>query len=244
MLRTIFILSLFIGFTFAQTIKAKYAVTFGLFGKVATADALLVKKDGNYSIIIDVQSHGLAKMLSHNRREHYESRGQIKNGLFVPHEFVKVKQTTKRRDEKRYIFDHMHKNIMAIEDKNKYGHFHSHTKHLLNYYAKDDLLTLYFNLKKYLKPNRYRYKFYAVGGNEKNGEVDIEVLKNPGRIKKILKVDGLYLRVLLNQKIFASKKGELYVVEGEDGIATKGLLKDVIMFGDIIGSLVSKSIEP
>jgi len=148
----------------------------------------------------------------------------------------------KEKKELQYVIDW--EEDQGAEDKNKYGHFHTHTKRDLNYYAKNDLLTLYFNLDHYFKPSKYRYKLYAVGGNETDGEVDIEILRNPGSIKRILKADGRYLRVLLNQKIFASKKGELYLVQGDDGIATKGLLKDVIMFGDIVGSLVDKSIEP
>ncbi len=240
MKKFLILLTLFIAFLDAKTIEVKYKVTYGIFGKVGTAVGRLETNATDYSITIDIATAGLAKILSGNRKEHYISRGIIKDGLFVPQIFEKIKETKKRRDIKRYTFDHLHKKVIAMEDKNKYGVFHTHTEKPLNYYAKDDLLTLYFNLKHYLKPSKTKYRFYAVGGNETDGAVDIELLKNPGPIKKLLKSDGIYLRVLLHQKIFSSKSGELYIVMDEEGITKKGLLKDVILFGDIVGKLVSK----
>ncbi len=240
MKKLLILVTLFVAFLDAKTIEVTYKVTYGVFGKVGSAVGRLETNATNYAITIDIATAGLAKILSGNRKEHYISRGIIKDGLFVPQVFEKIKETKKRRDYKRYIFDHLHKKVIVETDKNKYGVFHTHTKHPLNYYAKEDLLTLYFNLKKYLKPAKTKYRFYAVGGNETDGAVDIELLKNPGKLKKLMKVDGTYLRVLLHQKIFASKKGELYIVMDEEGITKKGLLKDVILFGDIVGKLVSK----
>jgi len=50
---------------------------------------------------------------------------------------------------------------------------------------------------------------------------------------------GHFLIVFINQKIFASKRGELYLDLNDDGICTKAVLKDVIFFGDIRGKLIS-----
>ena len=56
-------------------------------------------------------------------------------------------------------------------------------------------------------------------------------------MKSLLKEDGIYLIVTIYQKIFASKEGKLYIVLNSEGIAKKAVLKDVIMFGDIVGIL-------
>ena len=103
----------------------------------------------------------------------------------------------------------------------------------MKYYAKDDLLTLFFNIKKYL--NDFSVKedqvFYAVGANKKDGRVDIHIPKvqKQKKFKKIL--------VTINQKIFASKKGELNLDLDDNGICQKAVLKDVIFFGDIRGEI-------
>ena len=233
-------LFIFIYVAHAKILIAQYNVTYGVFGRVGTAVAKLETNATNYKIEVEVATAGLAKILSGNRKEHYVSEGFIRNGVFVPRFFEKIKESKKRRDDKKYVFDHIHKKVIVTTDKNKYGVFHVHGTHPLNYYAKDDLLTLYFNLKNYFKPSQRKYRFYAVGGNETDGAVDVEILRHPGKIKRLMKVDGTYLRVILHHKIFASKKGELYIVLDNEGVTKKGLLKDVILFGDIVGKLVSK----
>ena len=228
---------------FAKEITAEYRVTYGIFGTVAKAFARLEMNESNYTIVVDVQSVGLAKILSHHRSEHYESTGSVKNGILHPKVFLRQKQSTKRIDIKRYEFDYANKRIIVHTDKNKFGKFQVHATHPLNYFAKDDVLTLYFNLQKYLKPGTTHYVFYAVGGSEKDGEVDVDILPKSKKYRKLLKYEGLYLKVTLHQKIFASKKGELFLVVDKDGIAKRGVLKDVIFFGDVVGELVKKEIR-
>ena len=228
---------------FAKEITAEYRVTYGIFGTVAKAYAKLEMNESNYKIVVDVESVGIAKMLSHHRSEHYESMGNVKNGMLHPKVFLRQKQSTKRIDIKRYIFDYANKRIIVHTDKNKFGQFHVQSTHPLNYFAKDDVLTLYFNLQNYLTPHTKHYVFHAVGGSEKDGEVDVDILPKSKKYRKLLKKDGLYLKVTLHQKIFASKKGELFLVMDNDGIATRGVLKDVIFFGDIVGELVKKEIR-
>ena len=63
------------------------------------------------------------------------------------------------------------------------------------------------------------------------------------KIKRLLKANGHILVVIINQKIFSSKRGELYINLDDDGICTSAVLKDVIFFGDIRGKLVEKKVK-
>ena len=229
---------------FGMKIESSYKVTYGIFGKVAKAEAVLERNETDYNISVKVYATGIAKMLSHNRREYYYSYGKVVDGFLRPDLFKRIKETTKRKDIKEYHFDHKNRKIILKAEKNKYGEFHTKTQEVLPYYTDEDILSLYFNLKKLLEPGRRKYTFYAVGGSEQNGKIDVVLPqgKELDELKKELKVSGLYLKVILYQKIFASKKGELYLVIDQDGVTKKGLLKDVIFFGDIIGTLTKKRV--
>jgi len=227
---------------FSKTIEAKYDVTYGLFGKVGDSIAKLIKKKNNYKIIVKAEATGFAKILSNSRVESYTSEGVIKNGILIPKIYKKVRETLSKKDIKIYTFDHDKKKIYVHIEKYRHGKLESISDEVLNYYAKDDILSLYFNIKRYLDfyKNREKTSFYAVGGNRKDGRVDIEILKKD-KLKEIRRLmnneDGLYLTVTIYQKIFASKEGKLHIVMDENGIAKRALLEDVILFGDITGIL-------
>ncbi len=46
------------------------------------------------------------------------------------------------------------------------------------------------------------------------------------------------MTAIIYQKIFESNKGELMLAVGKDGIAQKAVLKDLIMFGDLVSERV------
>lgn len=223
----------FAEFLSAESLTAKYDVTYGLFGRVGVATASLTKyKDGRYHIKVTAKARGLAAFLSNGREEEYESFGRYIDGVLVPKTYSKMRKTRSKKRTKHYTFDHKNKKISVnvVTEKNgkkEIGH------EQLKYYAKDDLLTLFFNIKKYL--NDFSVKedqvFYAVGANKKDGRVDIHIPKvqKQKKFKKIL--------VTINQKIFASKKGELILDLDDKGICQKAVLKDVIFFGDIRGEI-------
>ncbi|MRJ02908.1 MAG: DUF3108 domain-containing protein [Epsilonproteobacteria bacterium] len=229
---------------FGKGIEADYKVSYGIFGRVGTAKATMEYNETDYRITIEGRATGLASTLSGGRIERYESIGRVVNGRFVPYLFIKIRRNKNKESVKKFTFDHYRKKVKIEKRNYKHGKLVAVGRSELPYYAPDDLLTLYFNLRKELPSLDGSQRFYAVGGDRKSGAVDIiipegEELK---RLKKLLKVDGLYLIVVIHQKIFASKEGRLYVVLDEDGIAKRALLKDVIMFGDIRGKLVRKEI--
>ena len=49
---------------------------------------------------------------------------------------------------------------------------------------------------------------------------------------------GDFLTVILNDRIFASAKGELLINLDSSGLCEKAILEDVLLFGDIVGKRI------
>ncbi len=219
--------------TGVRTLKAEYAISYAIFGKIGKADALLRVEQDRYSAVISAQATGVAKLMSNRRVERYQSNGKIVNGRLVPLIFTTLTLKGKHyRAEHRFLFDHKAKIITEISDiTDRSVNKHTEKKH--DYYAQDDILTLFFNLRFYLK-NRCKSgqcTLTAVGANEKDGRVDITALGENN------------FKVVLHRRIFASKQGEMKIHINEIGICDKSLLKDVVFFGDV-KSEVTKIIYP
>ena len=244
------IISLIVSISFlnAKTIIATYKVGFGIFGKIGTAKAVFkIKKDNTYHISIKAAAIGLAKVLSGGRVESYESEGKVINGFLVPDIYKGITQNHSKISTKIYYFLHKKRVIDMLKIRVKDGK-ESRSNEKLKYYAKNDILTLFFNIKHYL--DNFKFKgtknLYAVGANKKDGKVNIiaPAGKQLSQLKSYLKKKkGHFLIVFVNQKIFASKRGELYLDINDDGVCTKAVLKDVVLFGDIRGELVDLKYE-
>ena len=62
-MRYIVLIFIFIISLHSEVIKAKYDVSYGLFGKVGKSEAVLIKKDNRYKIEISAKAQGFAKVL-------------------------------------------------------------------------------------------------------------------------------------------------------------------------------------
>ena len=110
------------------------------------------------------------------------------------------------------------------------------------YYAKNDILSLYFNILKIVGDcdRPFDETLHAVGAEKKTGRVRVETLTGKAlkEAKRLVGDAPCYLRVTVYQKLFGSKGGNLYLGMRRDNIVTKAVLKDVVMFGDVRGRLV------
>ncbi len=229
-----------------KSIEAEYKVEYGVFGRVAKSIAKLDQNQTNYKIEIVAQATGFAKVLTGNRKEIYESSGKVVNGKLVPIHFVKKRSRRGKVSIKFFDFDHGRKKVYVHKEIYKNGKLIAKSKpSALPYYAKNDLLTLYFNIIDTLRSKSGPQLFHAVGADRKTGRVDIIIPtgKELEKLQHLLKEEGFYFIAIIHQKIFASKDGKLFIVAGKDGIAKKAVLKDVIMFGDIVGKLVRKQVR-
>jgi hypothetical protein len=224
----------------AQTIKADYDVSYGIFGQIGTANALLTKDKKKYSIDIHLEATGLAKVLSGDRKERHISKGHLERGLMVSDLYQVIKSHGDTVINKEYWTDHKRKRVIKKHKKFKEGKLVSEKNTILDFYAKDDLLTLYFNLDSAIKEKHKpkRYLFQAVGAEKQKGKVTVIIPKKhdlPKYVESLGNDAAWYATAIIHQQIFSSHEGRLLLGVGEDGITNQAVLKDVIFFGDIKG---------
>jgi len=223
----------------AETIKASYKVEFGIFGEIGIANAILTRDENSYEIDVELTATGLAKRLSGNRKEHHISKGHIENGIMVSDLYQVIKSHGSKTTNKVYTIDHTTKTVIKSYKHWNNGKVTDDSNSTMDYYSKDDLLTLYFNLGNLIdnKKESKAYTFKAVGAEKQNGLIDVIIPKDneTSEFKEVLgdKGKGWYARAIIHQNIFSSDKGELLLRISEDGITQKAVLKDLILFGDI-----------
>jgi hypothetical protein len=224
----------------AKTVTAKYKVEFGIIGEIGIANALLTKNQQSYVIDVELKATGLAKTLSGNRKEQHISKGHIENGVMVSDLYQVIKSHGSTTTNKIYRINHKTKIVTKEYKRWKRGKLTKDKMTTMDYYSKDDLLTLYFNLDKKIKDKRdaKTYTFKAIGAEKQKGSVDV-IIPNQNQLNEykeaVGKIDkgSWYARAIINQDIFSSDKGELLLRIGKDGITEKAVLKDLIFFGDI-----------
>ena len=246
MKKSLFILVLvlvFISQMQAKVLDVSYKVSFGILGQLGVCDAHLETKGDRYTIDIKVKATGLAKILSKNRKERHISKGHIVNGIYVSDSYKVIKSYGEKYIEKLYTIDHKKKKVKKEYFSKKNGKINKRKQKKLDFYSENDLLTLYFNLTKMIQDlsKTDTYEFSAVGAERQKGIVQVHIPKE-SELKAYKKVldegDYWYITVIIYQKIFESNKGELMLAVGKDGVAQKAVLKDLIMFGDIVAERI------
>jgi len=223
----------------AETIKADYKVEFGIFGEIGIANAVLEKGDNSYVIDVELEATGLAKTLSGGRTEHHISKGHMENGVMVTDLYQVIKSSGSKTTNKVYRVNHETKVVTKEYKRWKNAKLVKDTNSTLDFYSKDDLLTLYFNLNHKIedKTKSDNYSFSAVGAEKQNGNVEIAIPEKSEYNEYKESVgesnDSWYARAIIHQDIFSSDKGELMLRIGNDGVTEKAVLKDLIFFGDI-----------
>ena len=223
----------------AETIKADYKVEFGILGEIGVANAVLTKDANSYVIDVELKATGLAKTLSGGRTEHHISKGHIENGVMVSDLYQVIKSHGSKTTNKVYKIDHINKIVTKKYKSWKNAKVDAESTETLDFYSKDDLLTLYFNLNHKVadKTKSASYIFKAVGAEKQDGKAELIIPKRDELedYKEMLgeENDSWYARAVIHQNIFSSDKGELLLRIGNDGVTQKAVLKDLIFFGDI-----------
>jgi len=246
MKKSLFILGLVL--VFMSQIQAKmldvtYKVSFGMFGEMGISDAHLETKGDTYTIEIKMKATGMAKALSKNRKERHISKGHIVNGILVSDTYKVIKTYGTKYIEKIYRIDHKKKRVAKDKIKKNQDKVTEEKHTVLDFYSENDLLTLYFNLPKMItdRSKATTYEFSAVGAERQGGKVEVRIPKElelKGYQKTLGRGDYWYMTAIIYQKIFASNKGELMLAVGKDGITQKAVLKDLMMFGDLVAERV------
>lgn len=255
----LFCLLLF-NFSHAKVIEATYKISYGIFGELGEAKTTFELFENNtYHIKVEAYATGIAKVLSSNKKETYESFGSIINAQLIPKKFIKTSSNDYKYRSKTYLFNHQKKEVLLKRFDKRLQTKHnenleaiqtwqtSKSSSLNSYFASNDLLSLFFNLKQ-IVPSFQQGKAYelkAIGANKTNGKLDIiiPIGEQYQSLQETLQTDSIKFIAAIHQKIFSSQKGELFVSLNNEGFCNKAVLKDVLIFGDITGEMISFTIE-
>jgi len=238
MKKEFFILFMFISLShlsMASVDHISYKATFGIFGTVGSIKNKITKNAKTYEIETDVRFQGLAKVLLGGQRDHYISRGKIKNGLMISDTYIMTSIKKNKKKIKEYSINHKTKQVTKRVREWKKGKLVKDKKQTLNFYAKDDLLTLYFNLGTAVTKRGKKYHFKAVGLEKQNGKVQITVPSKSNQepyIKDLGNGAMLYAKALIHQKNFKGNKGDILLSLAKDKYIEKSVIKDVVLYGD------------
>jgi hypothetical protein len=225
--------------------NVSYKISYGIFGKLGNANAS-IKIDSNSSYIITLQASatGVASILSLGKKEIYESKGEYKDGKFIPQIYTKRVENLIKKRVDTHIIDHGKKTISRhrIINEQVGDHWREYeTNTTLPYFAPNDILSLFFNISFFVSDFKSpkSYTLYAVGASNETGRIDIIIPQKDQKkqLQKSLQTTLEVAKVSIHQEIFSSKSGELLIAMREDGICAKALLQDVLLFGDIIGEI-------
>ncbi len=205
--------------SYSFSMQAEYEAKYGWFGVIARAKGYFEKNETNYTIKTFAKT---TKFIDF--KNYHISKGRVINGILVPLIYQNIIIRGNNKYILTYTFDYQNKKIYKTKYKN--GKFIY--KRVLDYFANNDILSLYFNLPLIMKNKHQTFK--AVGGEKHTGRIDIDILKK-GKITKI--------KANLYNKIFAGDKGILYLdINSSNWVTLKGMVKNVLKIGDLKGRLV------
>lgn len=233
---------------------AAYDVEHTLLGKIAEAYVTKDIHDNLYTIELTIVTTGMAASFSDHLKKHFISQGSIENGVFIPDVLTVMQKKDTGEKFTTYRFEHQQKalvidksEILVIIDRTFNPHSftfdesrrlkHTHESHPTGNYVHDDVITLFFNAKSYIKAVKKREEitFTAAGiDDEEDGisafgisQKDIRDLTNTSLHRCDL------LLVTLSDKIFKDTDKFLLIDINSDTLPHSVKLDDVA-FGDVL----------
>ncbi|MDR0666751.1 MAG: DUF3108 domain-containing protein [Campylobacteraceae bacterium] len=248
MIYKIFLFLLFLTSSlFAEKFESfvKYKVGYGVFTLGEASAYLTISDNGSYKTEISAKAKGLASVFSRERTEKYISEGKVFEGRLVPYRFEKQTSYGGKKRHIEFFWDYDNKQIMMEKEECKSGNCEYSSEILPSErYAKDDILTLYHNVMFDLNKTSAKEINASAIGSKKPVVIMLPEKEWLKTAKKIFDdKEGTYIVAILNQEIFTSDKGELYVNVDSDNTASKAVLKKTMLFGDVWGERIEKKIS-
>ncbi len=243
MKKLLFITLLFFStFGFSKNMSVNYGVSFGVLGELGVANVKLTQSDNRYSIDIHAKTIGIVRAMSKNRTERHIGEGHIINGKYISDSYRVFISFGNKTKEKIYTINHKTKVVTKQIIRKKDGKIIINSTEKLPFYSQNDLLSLYMNTPIQIAlpgSDAKVYRFKAVGAENQDGNVEIRVPSKDeiARYQKELG-DGHkhYFKVIINQPIFASKRGEFMISVDNNGVTHKAILQDLLLFGDLVAT--------
>jgi len=232
----------------AKNIQVDYRVEFGVIGEIGKAHTLYHDDGKHYIIDTNLSAEGfIAKSVTNNLKERHISKGYItSNNKRIATSYQMIKSYSKYKSMTLYKVDHKNKKIIKtykkwlVNNKGKIKRKIRDYTYALDYYAVDDMITLFLNLSYKIK-DKYlprHYLFKAVGADKEHGNVDITI-PSKNQSKKMVNLLGKpskhewLMNLIMHRQLYGSKQGEMMVRMGKNSIVQKAVLKDLIFFGDV-----------
>ncbi len=243
MKKLLFITLLFFStFGFGKNMSVNYGVSFSVLGELGQANVKLTESGNRYSIDIHAKTTGIVRVMSKNRTERHTSEGHIANGKYISDSYRVFISFGNKTKEKIYKINHKTKTVTKQIIRKENGKVFVDKTEKLPFYSQNDLLSLYMNTPKQIAlpdSDAKVYLFKAVGAENQDGNVEIMVPSKDemARYKKELG-DGHkhYFKAIINQPIFASKRGEFMISMDNNGVTHKAILQDLLLFGDLVAT--------
>lgn len=217
---------------FGEDIELLYRVKFGIFGDVGYAKVKIKKSSSSYFIDLKAITEGTLALITRDRVERYQSFGDINESILTPNLYVKSREASYKFKRDKYIFDH---NLKVVKIDKYRQRYEKESKEIdeSKFYAKEDILSLLFNLKHYISKERDSYRFKAIGADKESGILNIDILNR----------DGDRVDILVKFKNSDKREQTLYIYLDRDYIPERMLLKDIDFFGDVEAKLKSKVVN-
>jgi len=225
-----------------------YEIGFGPFKRVALGKLTLreMEKKGHYMATLQAETVGFLGWVSRYRADTYRSvMEEIYGGTcfrsLTFEEDVKVGSTLKR---KTHLFDYQRGKWIQMK-RRKNGSIERTEEEIPSGRVYDDFLTASFNFRYGAYGEIERGKKYIVATFPRKGALHYEVRVAPKeeeeKRKKSEKLkDGkeFFIKLLLDPEVTHSKEGLIEGWLSRELYPLEGAIKDVILFGDVRGTLI------
>jgi hypothetical protein len=237
----------------AKDFTTRYDVNVGMFGKVGHADVILKEDAKYYEMRLVAKTTGTAATLTGERVETYISKGQRKEGKYIPDSFVRIKKTNREERIQTYTFDHQEKKITLTEEKTKLisgtkfdtttfklvkvdTTEHSTDTSMLETYNESDLLSAYLNTRQSCNAQQKEYSLLAVGAHNDEKDITLSFLDGLQKEKAgssfsehTENIYNLHVEPIDKE----DKSIDVLIAFDNDGHMREALLGDVFWVGEI-----------
>ena len=259
MKKILFLLALLATLANAKHVKqidetAYYDIDFSVVGTIAKATANRVIDGDNYLITLKAKAANIAAKLTKNRYENYISQGRIVDGELIPD--VLVIERGDKSKQKFTVFRFNHKDKVVEVDSAELKEVHetsmdimsmklvttvkdefSASSHVNDYYAKNDIVSLFFNADHYISSMKdgQQKKLYAIGIKTDEGELMINLPK-----EQTLHASGKkdIFGIAVSKDIFEDDNGQLIVELDGDRFPKRAIMNNVALYGDVTSTRV------
>ena len=236
---------------YAASSSAQYDVGFSLLGTIAKASMTKDQDEDHYVITMEVYAVGAVAGLTKDRKDLYISQGSVVGSEFVPDVLVVRRKSNDKERYSVYRFDHTDKVVYKDSAETKQvrnqsfdvgemrfvyteGEKFSSSSSKNDYYARNDIVSLFFNSHYYLESmsKGEEKKFRAVGVNVEKGELLLSLTTRNNQLQ------SSSFDIALKKKFFKTGEGTLAVNLDADGFPSQAVMNDVAFYGDVVGKRV------